>query len=149
MTVTIVTSRSHSDDVAVHPVTVICVEAVAEHLFHCIEAVDDRHVVDNFFISELDEMGDAVADSRPPARLVAVSRPSTAAWSPSTSIFLVTKRRPDNKDGISATSSLITTSLPTRRPQKGRMSTGPLMVQTTSSSRKVASASMSRIDRAW
>src|SRR6266851_6551305 len=62
MTVTIVTSRSHSDDVAVHPVTVIRVEAVAEHLFHCIEAVDDRHVVDNLFISELDEMGDAVAD---------------------------------------------------------------------------------------
>src|SRR5262245_1048366 len=41
-------------------------------------------------------------------------------------MVLATKRRPDSKVGLSRPSSFITRSLPIRRPQKGRMSTGPL-----------------------
>ena len=56
------TGSSYRDYVSVNPVTVICVEAVTEHLLGGIETIDDRNVVDNFLITKLNEMRDAIAD---------------------------------------------------------------------------------------
>ena len=59
----VATTPSHSDHVTIHPIAIIRVKAVAKHLLDSIEAVDDRHIVDNFFVAKLNEMRDAIADS--------------------------------------------------------------------------------------
>src|SRR6476646_3813365 len=52
-------------------------------------------------------------------------------------MVVATKRRRDHKLGLSRPNNFMTRYLPTRLPQNGRMSTGPLIVHTTSSSRKL------------
>jgi hypothetical protein len=82
-------------------------------LFDGIEAIDDRHVIDDFFVAELDKVSDAITDRPPLARFVPVSLPITEGRS-STSMVVATKRRRDHKVGLSRPNNFMTRYLPTR-----------------------------------
>ena len=53
---------SDGDEVTFNLMLVMGIEIVTEHLLDGVEAVDDRHVFDDLFVTELDEVRDAIAD---------------------------------------------------------------------------------------
>src|SRR5690349_12878155 len=57
-----VTGRSDRDDVTFNPIPVMGIQMVTEHLLDRVEAVNDRHVFDDLFLTEFYEVRDAVAD---------------------------------------------------------------------------------------